>query len=343
VPGFESITDQIRPALILKTFLRKGAVPHALLFTGIEGVGKLTTAKIFAMACNCLGNSAVQPPENSGGTGLSDNFNISEPCGVCRSCRKILSNSHPDIIHIKPSGNNIRISQIRDLCDTLSLKPYEAKIRVVILSDAQAMNTAAGNALLKILEEPPDNTMLILTATEKSDLIPTVSSRCQNIKFNPVPRKKIERMLTDSKGIDPVSAGIYAGMSDGSISKALALSSGRPLKKRDWIIGELESLSPKDIGRCLAFAERLSKERDDFLDYLETIKIWYRDIAVFRYYPEKIIFSDLSDKMKASCKKHSHQSLAAKFEEILKAGQAVRANGNVRLTAEMLVLKLAQA
>jgi DNA polymerase III subunit delta' len=343
VPGFESITDQKRPTRILTAFLRKGTVPHALLFTGIEGVGKLTAARIFAMACNCLGNSAEQPPANSDKTGSSDSCNISEPCGICRSCRKILSNSHPDVIHIKPSGNNIRISQIRDLCETLSLKPYEAKVRVVIISDAQAMNTAAGNALLKILEEPPDRTILILTATEKRDLISTVSSRCQNIKFNPVSRGKIARMLSENKGIDPVNAESYAGMSGGSISGAFNISGRNLLRKRDWLIGELESLSLKDIGRCLAFAERLSKERDDFLEYLETIKIWYRDMAVFRYYPDKIIFNDLSEKLLISHIKHSERSILSKFAEISMAGQAVRSNGHLRLIAETLVLKLVQS
>lgn len=340
--GFESIADQIRPVRILTSFLRKGTVPHALLFTGIEGVGKLTAARIFAMACNCLRTCSEQPVIDSGKTGSSDNYNISDPCGICRSCRKILSNSHPDVIRIKPSGNNIRISQIRDLCGTLSLKPYEAKVRVVIISDAQAMNMAAGNALLKILEEPPDRTILILTATEKTDLISTVSSRCQNIKFNPVSRGKIARMLSESKGIDPVNAEIYAGFSRGSLSGALNISGRRLLGKRDWLISELESLSLKDTGRCLAFAERLSKERDDLLEYLEIIKTWYRDMAVLRYYPDKIIFTDLSDKMRISRKKYSEQSLVSKFEEIRMAGQAVRANGNLRLTAETLVLKLVQ-
>ncbi|MFO7667902.1 MAG: DNA polymerase III subunit delta' [Desulfobacterales bacterium] len=341
MPGFESITDQRRSVRILTAFLRKGTIPHALLFTGIEGVGKQTAAKIFAMACNCLGKGPEQPPLKSGEAGLPDNNKITEPCGICRSCRKILSNSHPDVIHIRPSGYSIRISQIRDLCGILSLKPYEAKVRVVIISEAQAMNVAAGNALLKILEEPPDRTVLILTAAEKADLISTVSSRCQNIKFNPVSRKKIAQMLSERKGVDPVDADILAGMSNGSLSGAFSVSSTL-LKKRDWLIDELESLSTDDTGKCLAFAERLSKDKDDFLDSLNSIDIWYRDLAVIRNSPDKIIFVDLSDKMKTSYEKHSEQSLISKFEEIRAARQAVKANGNMRLTAETLILKLAQ-
>jgi DNA polymerase-3 subunit delta' len=342
VPGFESITEQRRPVRILTAFLRKGTIPHALLFTGIEGVGKKRAAEIFAMACNCLGYGREQTTVNSGEKGSNNNLEITEPCGICSSCRKILSNSHPDVIHIEPSGYSIRISQIRDLCGVLSLKPYEARIRVVIISDAHTMNSAASNALLKILEEPPDRTMLILTAPEKTDLIPTVSSRCQNIKFNPVPRKKIAQMLSETKGMNPVDADIFAGISKGSVSGALNISSRKLLNKRDWLISELESLSINDTGRCLAFAERLSKEKDDFLDSLETMDIWYRDMAVFRHSPDKIIFIDLSDRMKTSYKKHSEQGLIAKSGEIRMARKAVMGNGHLRLTAETLVFHLAK-
>lgn len=121
--GFESITDQIRPARILNTFIRKGAIPHALLFTGVEGVGKQAAAKAFAMACNCLENDPGKSFVTSGKRALSGKTEY-RPCGICGSCRKILSNSHPDIIEIKPSGSFIKISQVRELCETLAFKPY---------------------------------------------------------------------------------------------------------------------------------------------------------------------------------------------------------------------------
>lgn len=343
MPGFKSITDQIRPALILNTFIRKGAIPHALLFTGMEGVGKQAAAKTFAMACNCLGNSPDESSVNSRKPVSSEKPEIYGPCGVCSSCRKILSNSHPDIIEIKPSGPYIRISQVRDLCELLAFKPYEARIRTVIISDAQTMNTAAGNALLKLLEEPPERTILILTATEKSDLIPTIASRCQQIRFNPVSRKRLAEMLVESKGIEPADAGIFAAMANGSFNRALALSDKSRLKKRDWLVNEIESLSLKETGKCMAFAERLSKDKEDFLDSIETLKIWYRDIAVFKYYPGKSIFFDLSDKTKTAFLRHTEKDILSKFDEIRIARKNILANANLRLTAETLVLRLVQS
>jgi len=143
VHGFESILDQKQPIHILTTFLHKRAIPHALLFTGIEGVGKRTTAMVFAMACNCIGNI-------TGKKELSTDIPAQQsPCGLCNTCRRIESNNHPDVLLIKPIRAVIRIAQIRSLCQTLALKPYEARTRVVIISDAQTMNPEAGNALLK--------------------------------------------------------------------------------------------------------------------------------------------------------------------------------------------------
>lgn len=343
MPGFESITDQIRPALILNTFIGKGAIPHALLFTGMEGVGKQAAAKAFAMACNCLRNSPDESPVNykkPGSSGKPENYG---PCGVCGSCRKILSNSHPDIIEIKPSGPYIRISQIRDLCELLAFKPYEARIRTVIISDAQTMNAAAGNALLKLLEEPPERTILILTATEKADLIPTIASRCQHIRFNPVSRKRLAEMLVESQGIEPADACIFAAMANGSYNRALALSDKNRLNKRDWLVNKIESLSLKETGECMAFAERLSREKEDFLESLETLKIWYRDIAIFKYCPERIVYSDLSDKTKAASARRTEKDLLSKFNQIRIARKNILANANLRLTAETLVLKLVQS
>ena len=170
MPGFDSIIDQERPIRILLSLLFHGTIPHALLFTGIEGVGKKTAAVALAMACNCRRPVAV------------------EPCGECAACRKIAAGAHPDILRVSPAGAMIKIDQIRELCQVLTMKPYEARVRVVIIADAHTLNPAAGNALLKMLEEPPARTVLILTAPQTGDLLPTIVSRCQHIRFKPIAR-----------------------------------------------------------------------------------------------------------------------------------------------------------
>ena len=171
MPGFESIIDQERPIRILTALLYHGTLPHALLFTGIAGVGKKAAAIELARACNCVKRNSGGTPklkknrENRGNCTNDLNLSIG-PCGRCKSCRKIRAGNHPDIIQVKPAGPYIKIAQVRALCNTLAMKPYEAKTRVVIIYDAQTMNPAAGNALLKILEEPPQRTILILIAAD---------------------------------------------------------------------------------------------------------------------------------------------------------------------------------
>jgi DNA polymerase-3 subunit delta' len=333
VRGFESIVDQEQSIQILSTFLRHGNIPHALLFAGTKGVGKRTTAVRFAMACNCEENLPGLPQRGC---------NIG-PCGVCRSCRKIETGNHPDIIHVRPAGAFIKIAQIRELCDTLGLKPYEAKTRVVIISQADVMNPEAGNALLKILEEPPDQTVLILTAVQTSDLLPTIVSRCQPVRFKPISREHLEKMLTDKEGLDQNDAVILSSMANGSFSKAIEMNRMDWIRKRTWLIGEMESLSSRPVGLLLAFAEKLSANKEMLLDALDIISIWLRDLVICKRCPQKIINTDLDVQIQKSSKKHMTASLLSQFAAIQNARKDIQANANVRLRLEALILHLAQA
>lgn len=333
--GFGSIIDQKQPIQILTTLIKKGTIPHALLFTGIEGVGKLAAAMTFAMACNCT--TQINNQKNS--------QDISGPCDQCRSCKKIKSDNHPDIIHIKPSGHFIKIAQIRSLCQILAMKPYEARYRVVIISDSQAMNPQACNALLKALEEPPDHTILILMAMQRSDLLQTIVSRCQHIRFSPIPPKIIKEHLVQEKGVDPDEAMIIAAMANGSLAKAVSMSQTKWINRRDWLIKAIgldqpESLSSKPIGLILAFAERLSKNKGTLLDSLEIIKTWVRDLVLYKYHPEKIINKDLTDTIRDASQKINVKNLFLQIEAIQSAQKNIQSNANLRLTLDVMAMRL---
>ena len=347
MPGFESIIGQDRPISILTTFLQKGTVPHALLFTGIEGVGKHNTAVTFAMACNCTGHNSEDKSEwednrTSHGDRAANRLWKTIPCTKCKPCQKIKSETHPDIIRIKPSGAFIKIDQIRSLRKTLSMKPYEARMRVVMISDAQAMNPAAGNALLKVLEEPPSGTILILEANHTSDLLPTIVSRCRHIRFNPISRIKMESILVSRHGFDPQNAMIIAAMAGGSFSRALHMYRTNWINRRNWLISELDSLSSVSISRLLAFGEQLAKNKDALPDALEVMKSWLRDLVIGKFYPEKIIHQDLTDNVHRASQKMSTTSLLSKFETIQSTQIAIQAGTNLRLAMETMVLKLSR-
>ena len=348
--GFESIIGQEQPIRLLTTLLENEALPHALLFLGIEGVGKKKAAMALGMACNC---TAIKPGHHSGRMKSQSNgytayhqITTLNPCGCCKSCRKIESGNHPDVILIKPSGAFIRIRQIRDLCGTLAMKPYGARCRVVIISDAQAMNPSAGNALLKMLEEPPDRTILILTALQTSDLLPTIVSRCQIIRFHPVSRENLEWLLIQRWGAHPDEAKIIAIMANGSVSKAVAMitSANRVnwINRRIWLISEVESLPVSSMASRMAFAEKLSKSKEILAESLEVIKIWFRDLVVCKYHPEKIINRDLKEKIQRVSKKMNFTSLISKIDDIESAQKNIQANTNLRLTLEVLIMRLAK-
>lgn len=275
------------------------------------------------MACNCRADE-------------------SDPCGECRACRKIASGNHPDVIHIKPTGSSIRIAQIRELYHTLMMRPYEARVRVVIISDAQMMNPEASNALLKMLEEPPDRTVLILTADQASDLLPTIISRCQRIRFRPISSLRLEEMLVDKEALDRRTAKIIAAMANGSYTDAVKMNRTSWLVKRDWLIDEIESLADKPVDRLLAVAEKLSGDKDMLSYAFDVMMSWLRDLVIFKYCPDKIINADLADRIKNNTRDFPTDVLMAKIKAIQKAKRDISANANIRLITETLILELSQ-
>jgi DNA polymerase-3 subunit delta' len=347
VPGFKSLINQKKPIRILTTLLKNGTLPHAFLFTGTEGVGKQAAAIALAMACNCQQETTgletadqIQPTLDS--PPVKSDVTSTDPCGACNACKKIASGKHPDIIHVQPSGSFIKIAQIRELVRTLAMKPYEAKIRMAIITDAQTLNDAASNALLKILEEPPERTILVLIASHKSGLLPTIVSRCQQVGFNPISKERIVHLLKEEYELTDEAAGILAAMANGSYSRAKALVHSNWLRQRKWLLDEIEALSLQKMARLLALAEKLSGERQTVSEALEVIKIWLRDLIITQYAPGRIINQDMAGKIKIAAQKSTVPALLSKVSAVQKFQNQLAANTNLRLAMEYLLLQLAR-
>ncbi len=323
MPFFKKIPDQQPILCILNTFLKKDTIPHALLFTGINGIGKRTCAEAFAMACNCINKYDIVKARSL--------------C-TCRSCQKILSGSHPDLIYVKPSRSLIKIVEIRKLCDTIALKSFEAILRFVIISEAHKMNKEASNALLKVLEEPPDRTMFILTAMHTSGLLPTVVSRCRHIRFNPISTKNIETFMVNQHGVNHKSAKATAQMAYGSLSRAELLKQEEWIKHRKWILNELGTTSFKPIGRLLVFVEKIYLNKAMLLDSFEIIKTWFRDLGVYKFCPDKIINKDMMDKIEVASKNFKADTLFEKIYAVESVERKISSNINIRLALEILIL-----
>jgi DNA polymerase-3 subunit delta' len=184
--------------------------------------------------------------------------------------------------------------------------------------------------------------MLVLIATQKSALLPTIVSRCQCVGFNPISQKDMAVLLREKHEIAPQAAGILAAMANGSYSRAQAMVRSNWLKRRKWLIDEMNTLSVKKMGRLLALAEKLSAKREELSEALEVIKVWFRDLIIGRYDPGKIINQDVADKIKLASGKVSVPSLLSKVDAVQQAQNRITANTNLRLSLENLLIKLAQ-
>jgi DNA polymerase III subunit delta' len=187
----------------LKGYIESGKVPHALLFAGPQGLGKTHVAREFFKAVNCLKSPG-------------------DPCYACKSCLMASGNSHPDLHMVVPDKGWIVVEDIRDIIAETGLKPFEARMRVIVIEPAERMNKASANALLKTLEEPPDGSLIILVSHKPSLLLPTILSRCQVIRFTPIE-------AGPGVSIDPVllrlTSGALGGLPGGEPEDVLGIRS----------------------------------------------------------------------------------------------------------------------
>lgn len=334
---FDAIIEQDKAVTRLLSMFCNDAIPHALLFTGIDGVGKRTLASAFAMALNC-------PESSKNKVSGSVSPHLLFPCGTCRSCHKIMNDVHPDIPHIIPTGNIIKIAQIRELSSKLLIKPFEARIRVVIIYDAHCMNAESANALLKSLEEPPANTIFILITNRPSDLLPTILSRCQQIAFNPISRTGIENFLI-GRGIEIRHAGILSAMASGSLGNAITLSEAstqtqKMAAMRTWVIEEIESLADGTVTSCLLFSEKLAAKKETALEALDFMLSAVRDLIISKFTPEKIQNKDLEQILIRTARRFSVQKLLSMGNHIQNAQKDIQANAALRLSLDIMILKI---
>lgn len=198
IQGHEQIKNDLRQLLAEKR------LPHALLFTGIEGIGKNLTAKVLAKVLFCSGEE--------------------KPCNICPSCRAFDAQNHPDFYYLEPEGkaNNIKIEQIRQMQSQIALSPYLADKRVVIINDAETMNEAAENSLLKTLEEPTGDVVFILVTANKDLLLPTILSRCMKLYFAPLSEDEIKIILKSKYAVEEDKATVIAKLSGGSMKRAIS-------------------------------------------------------------------------------------------------------------------------
>lgn len=290
--SFRGVIGQEKVKLFMKRAILNERINKAYLFYGPEGSGKDAMAIDFGKALNCSSENSI-------------------PCQTCSDCRLIGQLTHPDIKFIFAAPSNLKeedyvkhvqkkaenyysrstysemagilIDQIRVLKKIATMKLYKGKKRVFIISEADRMTVEASNSLLKLLEEPPEQLILILTTSRFDKLLPTIISRCQVVKFAPLNESSIKEKLIDNN-IEPQQANVISRLSMGNFYKAQQLleEDYQVLREQAWIL--LMESQNKDELKKLDVVNQVaaSKDRGQIKELFLSILLWLRDLQVLR-------------------------------------------------------------
>ncbi|MBN1464965.1 DNA polymerase III subunit delta' [candidate division KSB1 bacterium] len=350
--SFSDVIAQHRAKGILSRAIANERVSHAYLFSGPPGVGKEALAIEFAKALYCTGAGE-------------------KPCDACSSCRRIRSFQHPDFRFIFPSSAKnveeeravldsvmanpysrrkpwatptIGIEQIREIRHTSTLRPMEGR-RVVILAEADKMTIPAANSLLKILEEPPATMYLILTASQVNSMLPTILSRCQEIRLSPLPDNEMEWTLIEKKEVEPLRAQLISRVSQGSYTRALEWLDESYSERRENVIGFLRCCL-KDVKSQIELVEQWLREYDKKIikDILNLALLWFRDAMILTAAPlsENLVNIDQLETVEKFVGAFESIDFEKAFTEIENSVHMIDRNVQINLILIVLMIKLRQ-
>lgn len=332
---------------ILRRMLEKDRVPRSLLFAGLEGVGKKRFALELAKSFICVNPENAEACDKCAACRRADKFNFPKPDD--RDAHKqVIFSEFPDIGLVVPYNKNILVDAIRDLENEANFRPYEAKARFFIIDNADKMNDAASNALLKTLEEPQPTTYLFLVTSRPDSLLQTIRSRCQTIRFAPIEARRIEDKILASEKFSPVDAELVARLAAGSIGRALDFDLEKFRAKRETMLGVLRSLAGKpDHLALLKTGEEMNdaKNKDDYEFYLETLQTLIHDVWALRHDADEktLVNVDLKPQLQKLSETAESRRLAAWLNEIEVLRETLAVNVNRKIATDALFVKMAKA
>lgn len=307
-----------------------GRIAHAYLFVGPKGVGKATTASMTAAALLCETEDAA-----------------TRPCGRCAACEDVAAGRHVDLFWIEPEGDKILIDQVRRLQQQVMLRAVRGRYKVFVIEAIDTATEQAQNALLKVLEEPPGETVFILIAHNETPLLPTIVSRCVSVRFGPLPKDVAASILRERFDYGE-AAELGAALGDGSIAKATRLSPEELLERRRAALDVFNELRHSDATAVPKLAESWHKRRDELVEVLDILQVWLRDVLLCQHHPEVLkqpaawlVNFDLTNELAAHAQSLRPGAVLAALEHVLTFRRRLSENVGVRSLVDVLFLDLA--
>ncbi len=343
---FDDVISQPHITTTLKNQITGGKHGHAYLFTGSRGTGKTTCAKILSMAVNCL-----SPKDGS-------------PCLECDACREIMSGAAVDITEMDAASNN-GVNDVRILRDEVAYTPVSCKYRVYIIDEVHMMSTAAFNALLKTLEEPPAHVIFILATTELHKVPATIVSRCQRFEFRRIDiSDSADRLMqvaeTEGISLQRDAAELISRLSDGGMRDALSIldrciTAGTEITcdvvrtcagvaDNKHLFAFAEMVAGKDLSGCLNLLQQLYNDSKDLARLIDELSGHYRDLMLYKTVPEdKGLISALPDEyseLSRLCDMYSLDDILRCLELLQKCADSIGKTRHRKTAAEMTLIRM---
>lgn len=303
-------------------------IPHAMLFCGTDGVGKSLVAEALAAAILCHA-----PVHN-------------QACGHCKACRALAAGTHPDFFQIQPESETkaapaIRIEAVRKLQEEIARIPLLSERRVVIMQEADKMNEAAANCLLKTIEEPSGQIVFILLTSRTSALLDTIISRCMRVEFGILQPEELVAILYQ-QGIEEPLAGKLASIADGSVSKALAMQDEELLNLQAQAFDLASAAGTLGVEQLLQLAKEMSNHsRERLIQWLGFLAMIYRDLLMLYSGSGLPLYnqSDI-DRLSSLLNKYHQQELLQLLQLVQDYQKRLGSNVNTQLCLEGFLIRI---